>query len=131
MDSDRALKQWFDDIAYAQRQITEAEQQLQILQRTVSTLSWWESLWKTTELESQMDEVSNQIKYWKGALTEIAPQDWLEVDKWSCGGVISRLKSFGRSSVWMRWCIYLRVVLRWERSKTIGMHMLVKDRAIW
>ena len=76
---EKVLKELFDDIAHAQRQITETEQQLQTLQGTLSTLSWWDSLWKTTELESQIEDTSNQIKSWKDTLIELAPKMRSEV----------------------------------------------------
>ena len=82
------LKELFDGITESQKQIIESELQLQTLQDRLSTLSWWDSLWKTTELESQIDEASKQIKYWKNALIELAPQTRSELDKWSCGGAI-------------------------------------------
>ena len=77
-----------------QGQIIEAELRLKTFQDTIVDVSWWDGLWKTTELESQIDEVSKQLKYWKDALTDLAPRTRSEVDKWSCGGVIQLPQKF-------------------------------------
>lgn len=88
------LRELFDGIAEAQRQIMELELLLQHHENMLTTLSWWDSLWKTSELESQIDEVSKQIKSWKNVLIELAPQIRSELDKWSCGGVIQLPQKF-------------------------------------
>ena len=48
---DILLKSVFEGISEAQTQIIESEHLLQTLQDTLSTLSWWDNLWKTAELE--------------------------------------------------------------------------------
>ena len=88
------LRALFDGISEAQIQIIESQQLLQTLQDTVLTLSWWDSLWKTSELEVQIDDVTKQLKQWNNALHELAPRIRLELDKWSCGGAIRLPQKF-------------------------------------
>ena len=88
------LKELFDGISEAQSQILETERRLQTLQDTVSTLSWWDGLWKTSELEYQIDDAAKQLKQWNNALHELAPQIRSELDKWSCGEAIRLPQKF-------------------------------------
>ena len=90
---ERVLKELFDDIAHAQRQITETEQQLQTLQGTLSTLSWW-TVYGSNRVGISIEDTSNQLKSWKDTLIELAPKMRSEVDRWSCGGVIQLPQKF-------------------------------------
>ena len=89
-----SLKELFDGIGAAQIQIIELKRRLETLQNSLTTLSWWDSIWKRSELEVQIDDVSQQIKNWKNTLISLAPQMRSELDKWSCGGVIQLPQKF-------------------------------------
>ena len=88
------LRALFEGVSEAQIHILESEHLIQTLQDTVLTLSWWDSLWKTSELEVQIDEASKQLKYWENTLRELAPRIRAAFDKWSCGGAIRLPQKF-------------------------------------
>ena len=88
------LKKLFDRISETQRRIVESEQQLQTLQKIMEELSWWDSLWKKSELEAEIDDAVKQLKQLNNALHELAPRIRSELDKWSCGGAIQLPQKF-------------------------------------
>ena len=114
------LKKLFEGVSEAQTQIVESEHLLQTLQDTLSTLSWWDSLWKTTELESQIDDAAKQLRQWNNALHELAPRIRSELDKWSCGGAIRLPQKF-----WTIECVDEMVYIP---SGTFTMGALEDDR---